>query len=99
MLFDLINASITFQNFINDVLRLFLNQFCSIYLNDVVVFSDFLSKHKRHVRQMIEALTINDLFLNLEKCKFHQQKVSYLDFIISNQRIKMNSNKVTIIAK
>src|SRR4051812_11148664 len=99
MPFELTNASTFFQSFINDVLRLFLDRFCSAYLDDVLVYSSTLSEHQQHVQQIIEALAINELHLNLKKCKFHQQEVAYLDFIVSHQSIKMNSAKVQVIAR
>src|SRR3954469_22240093 len=99
MFFELTNASTSFQNFINDVLSLFLDRFCSAYLDDVLIYSSTLFEHQQHVRQVIEALAVNDLHLNLEKCKFHQQEVAYLDFIMSHQRIRMNLAKVQAIVQ
>ena len=34
---------------------------------------------------------------NIKKCKFHVTKVTYLGLIISRNRIKMDSKKVTAI--
>jgi len=49
MLFDLINESAFYQHYINDVLFKYLHQFCQIYLNDIIIYSKILKKHKRHV--------------------------------------------------
>ena len=39
MLFRLINALTTFQVFINNVLRKYLNSFVVIYLDDILMYS------------------------------------------------------------
>ena len=49
MPFGLTNAFATFQNFINDVLRPFLDLFVTAYLDDILIFSENLKDHKRHV--------------------------------------------------
>ena len=39
MSFDLINASVTFQTFVNNMLQRYLNQFIIVYLNNILVYS------------------------------------------------------------
>ena len=38
MLFRLINTSVTFQTFINNILREYINKFIIIYLNDILIY-------------------------------------------------------------
>ncbi len=49
MLFELINESTFYQHYINDVLFKYLHQFCQIYLDDIIIYSKILKKHKQHV--------------------------------------------------
>ena len=37
--FKLINDSVLFQQYMNDVLWNFLNDFCQVYLNDILIYS------------------------------------------------------------
>ncbi len=46
MLFELINESAFYQHYMNDVLFKYLHQFCQIYLNDIIIYSKILKKHK-----------------------------------------------------
>ena len=39
----------TWQRYMNDTLFEFLGKFCSVYLDDILVFSDTLKEHKAHV--------------------------------------------------
>jgi hypothetical protein len=56
MSFDLIDASSTFQHYINDSLREYLNIFCTAYLDDVLIYSDSLKDHRKHVKLVLQAL-------------------------------------------
>jgi len=49
MLFELINESTFYQHYMNDVLFEYLHQFCQIYLDDIIIYSKILKKHKQHV--------------------------------------------------
>jgi hypothetical protein len=99
MLFELTNALADFQRYINDALHLFLDHFCTAYLDDVLIYSLTLSEHKQHVRQVLEALKLNGLHLKPKKCEFHKQQVTYLGFIVINKGIAMNSVKVQAIVQ
>ncbi len=56
MLFELINESTFYQHYMNDVLFKYLHQFCQIYLDDIIIYSKILKKHKRHVRLILNRL-------------------------------------------
>ncbi len=56
MLFELINESTFYQHYMNDVLFEYLHQFCQIYLNDIIIYSKILKKHKQHVRLILNKL-------------------------------------------
>ncbi len=49
MLFELINELTFYQHYMNNVLFKYLHQFCQIYLNDIIIYSKILKKHKQHV--------------------------------------------------
>src|SRR4051812_42522482 len=97
MFFELINVFISFQFFINNTLRVFLRFFCTTYLDDILIYSDTLDEHRIHVRKVINALVKVSLYLKLEKCRFYQQQVKYLGFVISSKGIAMNSAKIKAI--
>jgi hypothetical protein len=97
MPFGLTNAPASFQHFINDVLRPYLDVFVTAYLDNILIYSDNLKEHRRHVLKVLEALSKVGLHLKPEKCEFHQQEVKYLGFIISTSRTKMDPVKVATI--
>ena len=52
MLFGLTNAPSTFQAYINDALRPFLDRFCTAYLDNILIFSENEEQHIEHVKQI-----------------------------------------------
>ena len=56
MLFRLINTSATIQSLINDILREYLDRFCIIYLDDILIFSDNKKEYKEYIIIVLKAL-------------------------------------------
>jgi hypothetical protein len=56
MLFKLTNDSTFFQHYINDMLFECLHKFCQTYLNDILIYSKILKKHRIHVKEVLDKL-------------------------------------------
>lgn len=97
MPFGLMNAPGTFQAFVNDILREYLDVFIVVYLDDILIFSDNQEDHDEHVKLVLAKLKEHQLALKLEKCSFDQTTVSFLGFIISVDGISMDPSKVAAI--
>ena len=54
--FGLCNAPSTFQAFINEVLREYLDVFCSAYLDDILIYSDDEDNYVYYVSMVLEKL-------------------------------------------
>ena len=50
MSFDLTNASITFQIYINKTLKKFVDVIYVVYLNNILIFNEKLTKHRHHMQ-------------------------------------------------
>jgi hypothetical protein len=55
ILFGLVNAPSTFQHYVNDILRPYLDIFCTAYIDDILIYSDNIEEYKKYVRLVIEA--------------------------------------------
>jgi len=97
MLFKLINKLTFFQHYINDVLFDCLHKFCQAYLNDILIYSKILKEHKTYVKEVLNKLYEADLQININKCKFKIQKISFLKLLIFINDLWINSWKVDMI--
>ena len=97
MLFGFTNASAAFQQFMNDIFSDLLDVCVMIYLNDILIYSNNMSEHHQHVKEVLKHLCKAGLYAKVEKCEFHSESVEYLRYILSPSGLTMSDNKVKII--
>ena len=92
MSFELCNAFEIFQSFINVTLREYLNDFCTTYLNDILIYNNNREEHVKHVNKILKRLKKKQICF----C-FFVIEMKYLKLIIITKKIKMNSIKINVI--
>ena len=97
MPFGLANAPSTFQHYVNDALRPYLDVFCTAYIDDILIYSQNPNEHRKHVELVLQAMREAGLQLDVDKCEFHQTEVLYLGLIISREGVRMDPKKVEAI--
>jgi len=97
--FELVNVSSTFQRYINWALWDFLNKFCLIYVNDILIFTDeSLHQHQNHIWRVLLWLWEVGLQIDIDKCEFEVKSIKYLKFILKVEKnIQMNPQKMKTI--
>ncbi len=97
--FELVNVLSTFQRHINWALQNFLNEFCSVYVNDILIFTDeSLHQHQNHVQKILLWLWEVDLQIDIDKCEFEVKSIKYLEFILKVKKsVQMNPQKMKTI--
>ena len=99
MPFGLCNAPGTFQGYINESLREYLDVFCTAYLDDVLIYSNSEADHAGHVLQVLKRLHERGLQVDIDKCEFNTTRVKYLGMIVTTNGIEMDAEKVEAIQK
>ena len=99
MPFGLCNSSASFQNYINDTLQEYFDDFYTVYLDDILIYSEIDAEHEIHVKRVLQKLHEAGLQADITKCAFHVKEISYLELIIITEEVKMNSAKVSTIVK
>ena len=97
MPFSFANALGSFQHFINNTLCPYLDVFCTAYINNILVYSNSIAEHQKHVKLILQALCGAGLQLNVDKCKFYKTEILYLGFIIFTNGIQMDPKKIEAI--
>ena len=78
----------------NDLLFEYINHFCQIYLNDILIYSKIRKEHERHFTQVFQKLEEIELQIDIKKCEFFQTEVSFLGVILSTESLRMNFKKI-----
>jgi hypothetical protein len=97
MPFDLTNASATFMQTMDDILRPFTNSFVVIYLDDILIFNKIWKEHLKHIQQVLGTLRRHKLYTNLEMFSFGMQRIQYLGYIVEEQGVHVHPTKIQVI--
>jgi len=97
MHFGLTNAPATFMRVINDVLRPFLDDFVIVYLDDILIFNKTWEEHLNNVKQTLDVLKRENIYVKLSKCEFGKTYLNYLGHIVWGGELKIDPSKVAVI--
>jgi hypothetical protein len=99
MYFGLTNSPATFQTMMNEIFQdLITKSVVSIYLNDILIFTNSMEEHCRITRLVPDHMHEHKLHLRPEKCKFEQTSIEYLGVIISHNKVEMDPVKTAGVA-
>ena len=65
MFFKLTSDLVIFQNMINKILRSYLNKFVIVYFDNIVIYFNFIDKHRKHVELIFNFFENIDFLQNL----------------------------------
>ncbi len=97
MPFELTNAPAVFQCFVSDIFADMLDVSIVVYFDNILMYSNNLMEHQEHVHKVVCRLRANRLYCKGSKCKFHQDSVEYLGYILSLEGLCMSKDKVKAI--
>lgn len=78
----LTNGCCQFQRVMSSIFKEYIGEFCSVFLDDILVYSDTMEDHKRHLELLFEACSKSNLKLKRKKCNFGERKVEYLGHVL-----------------
>ena len=95
--FCLYNAPAVFQCFMNNIFHDMVNVCITIYLNDILIYSNNPTQHKKHVQKVLCCLQLHGLYAQANKCEFNTNSVEYLGYVLSPTGLSMAQDKVKTI--
>ena len=81
----------------NDVLFDYLDDFCIVYLDDILIYSKNKLEHEAYVKKVLQRLQDAGLYIDLKKYKFSVKRTKYLGFIITTEGNEVNPEKVSAV--
>jgi hypothetical protein len=81
----------------NDVLFDYLDDFCTAYLDDIMIYSENELEHEEHVCKVLQRLREAGLQADIKKSEFSVKRTKYLGFIISTDGIEADPEKTAVI--
>ena len=98
MPFGLTIAPASFQGYINKILTEKLDIFIIVYLDNILIYiEDDGDGHVVAVRWVLEQLRKFLLYANLKKCRFHQNKVRFLGYVVSSKGIRIENKRIEAV--
>ncbi|MCO5583560.1 hypothetical protein L7F22_037471 [Adiantum nelumboides] len=96
MPFDLTNAPATFNRLMEKIFCKH-SAYTGVFFDDIIVHSQTLEEHKKHLQSVFNELQANRLFVNGKKSDFFMKEIKYLGHIISKEGIHMDPEKLRVI--
>lgn len=71
MPFGLTNGPATFQRYVNDIFLDYLDQFMTVSIDDILIYSQDELEHQEHVIKVLNRLHRAGLQADIKKCEFY----------------------------
>jgi hypothetical protein len=97
MSFKLINAPVTFQAYINKILKGLLDITCVAYLNYIYIYNDSIKEYAKYIREILDRLKKTELYVKFFKYEFDKKEITFLKYVIGVHKIRINDAKIRII--
>lgn len=97
MPFGLKNSPATFQRLMDNILRGISNEYCCVYLDDIIVYSTSLAEHMIRLEEVFKRLRKANLKIQLDKTEFLRREINYLGHVITPEGVKPNPDKIKAI--
>ena len=97
MPFSLKNAGSTYQRMMTKMFESQMGKYIKVYIDDMVVKSNIVSKHIEDLTNIFEILRGHKLHLNASKCSFGVGSGKFLDYMVTHRGIEVNPDQIKVI--
>ena len=97
MPFGATNAPATFQRLMDNCLGDLNMNWCIVYLDDIIIFSQDAASHIERLEAVFKKLAKAGLKLKPSKCEFFKKRIKYLGHIVSEEGVSTDPQKVEAV--
>ena len=97
MPFGATNAPATFQRLMDNCLGDLNINWCIVYLDDIIIFSQDAASHIERFEAVFKKLAKAGLKLKPSKCEFFKKRIKYLGHIVSEEGVSTGPKKVEAV--
>jgi LPS O-antigen subunit length determinant protein (WzzB/FepE family) len=87
------------MNLMNKVFMEELDRFVVVFIDDILIYSEIVEEHEKHLRIVLERLRQQKLYAKFSKCEFWMEKVAFLGHVLSAEGITVDPSKVVLVTK
>ena len=97
MPFGLTNAPAPFMDLINRVFQPYLDQFVVVFVDDILIYSQYEEEHEDNLRIVLQVLRDHQLYVKFSKCEFWLTEVKFLGHVVSVSGVSVDPEKVEAV--
>ena len=97
MPFRLTNAPAAFMDIMHRVFQPYLDQFIVVFVDDILIYSQFEEEHEDHLRVVLQWLRDHQLYAKFSKCEFWIIVVRFLGHVVSAPGVSIDPEKVEAV--
>jgi hypothetical protein len=95
----LCNSPGVFMALMNDTFREYLDKFVLVFLDDIIVYSDTLEEHERHLRAALQKLREKRLYAKLSKSTLCRTEVEFLGHYVGRDGLRVMEDKIEAVSR
>lgn len=92
--FGVVNGPAQFMRAVDEILGEYKWNFVLAFIDDLIVYSETLEDHIKHLNLLLARLKEQHVNLNPEKVQFFKNKVKYLGFVIEDGKVSPDPDKL-----
>ena len=97
MPYKVTKAPATFMDLMNQIFKIYLNEFVIVFIDDILIYSKDEDQHANHLRIVFQTLKGQKLNVKFKKCEFWLDSVVFLGHIINRVEILVDTQKIKVI--
>ena len=97
MPFGFTNVPATFMDLMHKVFQPYLDKFVMVFVDDILIYSQFEEEHEDHLRIVFQALMYQQLYAKFSTCEFWLTEVKFLGHVVLTSGVSVDPEKVKAI--